>query len=280
MHLVFRTILAVLAALALAAPAAASERLVISGSTSLLPLTLRAAEAYMRLHPDLRISVDARGTLNGTRALLDGLADLAGASRETWQRELAWARKRGMELVSTPVARGCVVCVVDPSNPVKGLSLAQLRDIYTGRIRSWKEVGGLDHDIAVLSRDFNSGTYSVFRDAVLGKERVRPDALMLASNGAMHEAVAGNPRAIGYLSISYLTPKVKALALDGQLPTPAAVDGGTYLLSRELYMLSAGPPKGAAARFLEFLRGPSGQDLARQEGYLPLNGSATPAAGK
>ncbi|MCB2185857.1 MAG: phosphate ABC transporter substrate-binding protein [Deltaproteobacteria bacterium] len=242
----------------------------ITGSTSLLPLLQRAAEQYQHLHPEVRISVAGRGSGDGARSIIDCTADLAACSREIKPTEEKLAQQKGVTPVKHLVARGAVVPVVDPANPVNGLTLEQLRDIFAGRTRNWQDVGGRDQPITVISRDSNSGTFEIFRGIVLGKERMRPDALLMASNGTMSQAVSGNPLALGYLSIAYLNPKVKALTVNGVAASLATVQNHTYPLSRSLYILTAGPARGVLKDFIDFLQGPLGRRIALEEGYVPL----------
>ena len=256
--------------LCLCLPAARAEQVTVTGSTSLLPLAQSAAEAYMNKHPQARISVAGRGSADGARSILDKTSDLAGASRELKPIELSLAKSRHMSLVTHPVALGCVVPVVDHDNPLKNITMAQLKDIYSGKIKNWSELGGPDRRIAVMTRDSNSGTQEVFKKVVMKRNRIRPDALMLASNGAMVQAVAGNRAAIGFVSIAYLEPRLKALTVDGLKASPANVKNGKYPLKRMLYLLTAGQPSGETKRFLDFLKSPEVISIIQKEGFIPL----------
>ena len=249
---------------------ALAEQLTVTGSTSLLPLAQSAAEAYMKKHPEARISVAGRGSADGARSILDQTSDLAGSSRELKPMELSLAKARHMSLVTHPVAMGCVVPVVDKHNPVDNITLAQLKDVYGGKMKNWKQLGGPDLKMAVMTRDSNSGTQEVFKKVVMQKARIRPDALMLASNGAMVQAVAGNKAAIGFISIAYLEPRLKALSVNGLKACPENVKNGKYPLKRTLYLITAGEPTGNTKRFLDFLRSPEGIEIVKHEGFIPL----------
>jgi phosphate transport system substrate-binding protein len=263
-------VLLLISALLPYADASAQETISIAGSTSILPFTQHAAEVYMERHPEVRISVAGRGSSVGIRGIIDNTADIADVSRELSKKELKLCAQRGIKPVTHQVALGCVVPVVDKSNPISGLSLAQLKDIFTGKIDSWQALGGPAKPIAVMNRDSNSGTFVMFRLMVLDQARVRPDALMLASNGAMVQAVSGNPLALGYVGLGYLGPELKALAVDGIPVSMANVRNGTYPLSRPLYLITRGEPKGALRDFLEFVLGPEGQMIAQEEGLVPI----------
>jgi phosphate transport system substrate-binding protein len=255
---------------ALGHPARAAETISIAGSTSLLPFTQHAAEAYMKRHPEVRISVAGRGSGVGIRGIIDCTADIAGVSRQMGKKELSLCEQRGVKPVTHKVALGCVVPVVDKSNQISGLSVAQLKYIYTGKISSWQALGGPAKPIAVMNRDSNSGTFVMFRLMVLDGARVRRDALMLASNGAMVQAVSGNQLALGYVGLGYIGPGLKPLSVNGIPISVANVRNGTYPLSRPLYLITRGAPKGAVKDFLEFVLGPEGQMIAQKEGLVPI----------
>jgi phosphate transport system substrate-binding protein len=267
-----RTLSALAGLLLLLAPAAGAEvNITIAGSTSLLPLAQRAAEVYMGLHPEVAISVSGRGSGDGLRFVLEGAADIAGASRNLKPREVAAAAKRGLSPHKLAVARGGVVPVVDVSNPLENITLSTLQAVYAGRIERWKELGGADKPIGVISRDSNSGTYEIFRQIVMKGERVRPDAMLMASNGTMAEAVAGNRWALGYVGLGYLNTRLKALKVNGVAPSPQGIRSGDYPLSRLLYFVTPGPPAGEVKKFMDFLTGPQGREIILAEGLIPLH---------
>jgi len=270
MKTVFTLILPVLLALSLAWPATGRESISVAGSTSLLPLSQHLAEAYMLRHPEVRVSVAGRGSGVGVRAIIDGTADVAGVSRELSAREIDFCGKRGVKPVAHLAALGCVVPVVDRANPAASLSLEQLKEVYAGKINSWRALGGQARPIAVMNRDTNSGSLVLFRLLVMGGDRVRPDALMLASNGAMAQAVAGNPLALGYVGLGYLEPRLKPLAINGVSASLATVRSGAYPLSRRLYMLTRGRPQGRVKEFLDFMAGPEGQEIVKRQGLIPV----------
>ena len=253
------------------APApAAGQEIKITGSTTVLPIAQKAAEVFMRLHPEARISVAGTGSGDGIKAIIDGTADIGDSSREMKPKELALARQKGVNPVATAVALDCIVPVVHPANPVGDLSLEQLRDIYAGKARAWKQVGGEDKPLVAVSRDTSSGTFEVWNDHVLGKARVRPDAQMQASNGAVAQAVAGNKYAIGYLGIGYLNPQVKALTVGGVAASAQSARDQTYPIARPLLMYTTTAPSSLVKQFLDFLLGPEGQKIVLAEGFVPV----------
>ncbi|MFP4476746.1 MAG: phosphate ABC transporter substrate-binding protein [Desulfatibacillaceae bacterium] len=250
---------------------AMAEMLQIKGSTTVLPVAQRVAEEYMKENPDVKISISGGGSGNGIKALIDGTTDIANASRFIKDKEVKMAVDNGHYPVPFGVAFDCIIPVVHPSNTVKNLTLAQLKDIYMGKIRNWKEIGGPDRDIVVISRDTSSGTYEVWEKIVLEKERVTPRALLQASNGAVHQAVAGNKNAIGYIGFGYLSDKVQGTTVNGVEGTPKTAKSGAYSISRVLYMFTDGWPEGEAMNFMMYMLHPEkGQVLVEKEGFVPL----------
>jgi len=250
--------------------AALAGSIVIKGSTTVLPLAQRAAEEFLKQHPDVSISVSGGGSGNGIKALLDGSTDIADASRYVKDKEIDMAKGKGIEFVAHVVALDCVVPVVHPSNNITNLTLDQLKDIYTGKIVNWKEVGGADKPIVIISRDTSSGTYEVWYKLVLRKKKVTPRALLQASNGAVAQAVANNKYAIGYVGIGYLNDDLKGLTVNGIKATVASARDGSFPVSRELYMFTNGEPTGDTKAFLDFVKSAEGQKIAEQEGFVAL----------
>ncbi|MBW2108487.1 MAG: phosphate ABC transporter substrate-binding protein [Deltaproteobacteria bacterium] len=244
--------------------------LVIKGSTTVLPIAQRAAEAFMKTHQDINVSVSGGGSGNGIKALIDGTTDIADSSRFIKNKEIKAAMERGVFPVPHRVALDCVVPVVHPSNPLEDISLDRLKDIYTGKIRNWKALGGPDKPIVVISRDTSSGTYEVWEHKVLHKERVTSRALLQASNGAVAQAVAKNKYAIGYVGIGYLNKELRPLKINGAEATPTTALNGTFPVSRELFMFTRGWPTGDAITFINFVVSPAGQEIVQEEGFVPM----------
>jgi len=254
-----------------AGPALAEESITITGSTTVLPIAQKAAEVYMGKNPGVRISVAGTGSGDGIKSVIDSTADIGDASRDMKKKEIALAKKKGVTPKKNVVALDCIVPVVNPVNPVSDLSLAQLKDIYAGKIKNWKAVGGNDKVIVVVSRDSSSGTFEVWNKRVLGKKvRVRPDAQLQASNGAVAQAVAGNKYAIGYVGIGYLNPKLKGLTVGGVKASAKTAMDKSYPIARGLYMFTDSSPKPAVKKFIAFVMGPEGQKIAEDEGFVPV----------
>ena len=224
----------------------------------------------MNKYPGARISVAGTGSGDGIKALIDGQTDIAMASREMKSKEIKMAEGKGVKAVRHVVGLDCIVPVVHPSNKVKNLTKAQLMDIYMGKVKTWKAVGGDDKPIVVISRDSSSGTFGVWKKRVLGGGRVRPDAQLQASNGAVAQAVAGNKYAIGYVGIGYLNAKLKGLTVDGVMASAKTALDKTYPIARALNMYTKGEPKGQVKAYLDFLKSEAGQALVKKEGFVPL----------
>lgn len=243
----------------------------IKGSTTVLPIAQKIAEAFMKEYPHIQISISGGGSGNGIKALIDGTTDIADSSRFIKQNEVKMAVSKGRYPVPFAVAFDCIIPIVHPKNPVSNLTLQQLREIYTGKIRNWKQVGGVDKKIVVVSRDTSSGTYEVWEKKVLKKARVYPGALLQASNGAVVETVAKNKYAIGYIGLGYLTKEVKQVKINGILGTPETALDGSYPVSRPLFMFTNGWPKKDVAKFINYVLNPyKGQKLVKEVGYIPL----------
>jgi phosphate transport system substrate-binding protein len=251
------------------------------GSDTLVNLALAWAEEYMKLHPDVRISVTGGGSGTGIAALINGTVDIANASRQMKPEEVDSAKGNGITPVEFVVARDAIAVVVHPSNPVDGLTLRQISDIYTRKITNWREVGGKDRPIVLLSRESNSGTYVYFLENVIrmgdkdSELLFSPDTLLMPSSEGISAEVRQNPNAIGYDGLGYVTPDQKMIAVstdaDGPyvLPSVETVNDYSYPIARPLYMYTAGEPIGRVKAYLEWVRG-EGQAIVPRLGFVPL----------
>lgn len=255
----------------LIASTAMAGNIVIKGSTTVLPIAQKVAEAYMKVNPDVSISISGGGSGNGIKAIIDGTTDIADSSRFIKDKEVSQAVGNSVYPVPFAVAYDCIVPIVHPSNSVQNLSLDQLKGIYKSEITNWKEVGGPDLKIVVVSRDTSSGTYEVWEEKVMKKERVSPGALLQASNGAVAQAVAKNKNAIGYIGLGYLNDEVKGVTVNNIKGTSETTLNGTYPISRALYMFTKGWPTGDIANFINYVTHPDkGQKMVGEIGFVPL----------
>ncbi len=244
--------------------------IVINGSTTVLPVVQKVGEAYMEANPSVNISLSGGGSGNGVKALIDNLTDIAMASRKIKDSEVEKAKKNGVEPHAFAVGLDALVPVVHPSNPVADLSLEQLRDIYTGKIENWSEVGGKDGEIVVVSRDTSSGTYETWEHFVMKGERVMPGALLQASNGAVVQALSKNPNAIGYIGFGYLNDDVKATKVGGLEATPETALNKSWPLARELWLYTNGAPAGDVKGFMDYALSAEGQKYVKEVGFIPF----------
>jgi phosphate transport system substrate-binding protein len=225
----------------------------------------------MKENPEVSISLSGGGSGNGIKAIIDGTTDIADSSRFIKGKEVKLAVEKGVYPVPFRVAYDCIVPVVHPSNPIKDISMDQLKALYKGEIKNWKDVGGIDKKVVVISRDTSSGTYEVWNKKVMKKDRVYPGALLQASNGAVAQAVAKNKYAIGYIGLGYLNKDVKALSISGIVGSEETTLDGTFPISRPLFMFTQGWPEGETVKFLNYVLHPAkGQKLVGEAGYVPL----------
>ena len=256
--------------LGISAGSAMAAQLVVNGSTTVLPIAQAAAEAFMESHPKANISISGGGSGNGIKGIIDGTSSIAGSSRFIKQSEIEAAVNKGTYPVPFAVAVDAILPVVHPSNPVKDLTIEQLRDIYTGKIKNWTELGGPDKRIAAVTRDTSSGTFEVWEEKVMNKEKIVPQTQVVASSGAMVQSVAGNPGAIGFIGIGYLDKSTSALKVNGIEGTAKNALSGSYPVSRYLYMFTKGWPTGETMEFINFILSDAGQKIVAASGFVPI----------
>jgi len=267
-------------------PPQAQTDIVNKGSDTMVNLALAWAEAYRQVAPSVSISVTGGGSGTGLAALINGTVDLANASRQIKPEEIEEARANGVEPTETVVARDAIAVIVHRANPVDHLTLAQISDIYSGVINNWSVVGGADRPIVRLSRETNSGTHVYFLEKVLrlgqpdNNTLFAADTLLLPSSEGIAAEIAYNENAIGYDGLGYVTGDMKVIAVAEDpagpfyLPSAETVNRGEYPIARDLYMYSPGRPTPQAQAYLDWILGPTGQDLVSSLGFVPLK--ATP----
>ena len=248
----------------------AADTIVIKGSTTVLPVAQGTLEAYMKKNPGVQMSLSGGGSGEGVKALIDKTTDIANSSREIKKEEVALAQKRGIKPIAHVVAFDAIIPVVNPKNKITNLSIDQLSQIYQGKITNWKEVGGEDLKIVVISRDSSSGTFESWDHFVMKKAKVTPKAQMLASSGAVVTAVAKNRYAIAYVGIGYVNKSVKPLKVNGINASIKTAMSKEYPFSRELYMYTNGEPTGQVAKYISFVKSAEGQKIVAKEGFVPL----------
>ncbi len=249
---------------------AKEKRITIAGSTTVLPIAQATAEAFMDIHPDVNITVRGGGSSVGIASIISGTVDIGDASRHIKTKEILKAKELGVNPVENVIANDGIAVVIHPTNPIEKLSINQLKGIYTGKINNWKELGGPNMPIVVISRDVSSGTFEVFNKFILEGSKLKEGALMLASNNAVASTVATTPGAIGYVGLGYLNPKIKAIKVEGIMPTVKTVQNKTYPLSRTLHMYTNGKPKGLVKEYIDFVLSPAGQKIVEEMGFIKI----------
>ncbi len=251
--------------------AAEQGKVVVKGSTTVLPITMKALEAFKSIKPGISISVEGSGSGNGIKSLLDGTCDMANSSREMKKEELDKAKAAGLKIKEIAVSYDMIVPVVHPSNKVKNLTTDQLKGIFDGTITNWNQVGGDDLKIVVVSRESSSGTYEYWNESVMKKTDTRKDSLMQASNGAVVNTVANNKKTIGYIGFGYMDNSVKGLDVNGIPATLKNGKSGKYPVSRKLYVYVNEKNYSAEAKaFVSYILSKEGQKLVAEAGFIPL----------
>ena len=249
----------------------------IKGSDTMVNLCQAWAEAFMAAHPKVNIAVTGGGSGTGIAALIGGTCDLAAASRKMTPKEVAAASAQGATPHEWIVALDGLAVVVHPENSVKRLTLEQLANLFTGKIRNWQALGGANKTAVLLSREVNSGTHVYFKEHVLGAfKEFTPEALLLSSSQAIVDEVATNPAAIGYYGMGYLNSKNAIVAIaktstDAYVtPTEETVRSNAYPISRPLFLYAHGVPQGVVKTFLDFVMSAEGQDVVRRIDFVPV----------
>ena len=254
----------------------------IKGSDTMVNLGQAWAEKYMEKNAGNFVAVTGGGSGTGLSSLISGTCSIAMSSRNIKEKEMALARQKGINPSEIKVALDGLAVVVNPGNPINKLTLSQLAYIFTGRITNWREVGGKDEKIVILSREVNSGTHVYFKEHVLrrsdpnGREEFASSALMLSSSQAIADEVAGNSAAIGYYGMGYVSKKQKLIAVakdefsEYETPTIENVINGKYPISRPLFLYSNGTPEGLVKKFVDFTLSKEGQDIVLATDFVPV----------
>jgi len=239
--------------------------LTVTGSTTVMPIAEVAAAEFEAANPGKRVLVSGIGSSAGIEAVTKGTCDIGTSSRDLKPEE------KTLGLVDIKIALDAIAVIVNPSNPVTGLTKTQVSDIFQGKIKNWKEVGGPDLEIGLVNRDEASGTREAFSKFVLGTADFDPSAAVLPGTGQVRSVVAQASGAIGYISLGFVDPSVKPLAIDGIPANETTVGNGTYPLSRYLHFLTKGEPTGLAKAYIDFVLSPKIQEsVVRDAGFLPV----------
>lgn len=250
----------------------AEESIVIDGSTTVGPIAKAFAEYYMGINKDVNITVSESGSGNGAKSLINGTCQVADMSRFMKANEFKAAAAKGIMPVAHVVALDGLPILVHPGNPIKQLTVEQVRNIYMGKITNWKEVGGPNKKIVSISRDTNSGTYETFHKLVMKKQKIAEGCEYAGSNGAVRSRVQSTPNAIGYAGLGFVDKTVKALSINGIYPTRKTVSSGKYPIARPLFMFTDGYPKMGSHvyQFVTLHLTKQGQEIVERIGFVPV----------
>jgi phosphate transport system substrate-binding protein len=247
-----------------------ANTVVVTGSTTVLPIAEIAREDYEKAHPEAQIQVSGVGSSAGIEAVAAGTAQIGTSSRDLKDTE------KNLGLVDSPIAFDGIAVIVNPANPVKNLSTEQLQRIFAGLVTNWAEVGGNSLAIDLVNRDEASGTREAFKKLVMGDVPFDPAAAVLPGTGQVRDVVSRSEGAIGYISLGFVSPKfatrsVKALSVDGVAPTPKTVASGQYPIGRKLHFFTKGEPTGLAKEFTDYVLSSAIQNtVVVDAGFLPI----------
>jgi phosphate transport system substrate-binding protein len=248
------------------------ESLQIEGSTTVGPIADAFAEYFKNNYSDFDITIKKTGSGDGATALVDNRCDVAMMSRFMKESEFKKAIDNGVFPVAHVIAMDGVCVVVHPSNPVKDLTLEQVRDIYLGKIKNWKELGGPDLEIVPISRDTSSGTFETFHLIIMEKKNMAPDVEYVNSTPQMYSRVKTTVGAIGYVGIGFLDGYVRAVKLNGIMPSRETIVSGAFPVARPLYLFTNGYPElgSMTYKFCTFYLSELGQEIVEAKGYIPV----------
>lgn len=233
----------------------------LAGSTAFQPFAEKLADQYMKINPSINITVQGGGSAVGIQSANSGAAQIGMA-------DLVELPTEAKALTATIVAKDGIAIVVNPKNQITDLTTDQVRDIFNGKITNWKEVGGIDAPITVVSREAGSGTRSSF-ESIVKDIVLKKDALIQDSNGTIRETVANDPNSIGYLSHGLINEKIKPLKVDEQECTTENIIAGNYKIVRPIFLLVKGNLQGEIKNFIDYILSDEGQQTIKSLGLLP-----------
>lgn len=236
--------------------------MIVAGSTSVQPYAEILAEHFMVMNPQSPIDIQGGGSSAGITAAKSQSADIGMSSRSLKENE--------QDLWQVEIAIDGLVLIVNPKNSIENLSLDQIRDVYSGKITNWSQLGGSNTKINLIAREEGSGTRSAFTELVMGKIEITPKAIVQDSNGSVMQLVAGDPNAIGFISLGLVNEQVKALDLDGVKATAENIMNKTYTLARPFLFVANEEPTGLTKSFIDFVLSSEGQKILINEGLISI----------
>jgi phosphate transport system substrate-binding protein len=248
----------------------------IKGSDTVLPLTQKEAEVFMKKYPGSSIMVTGGGSGVGLAALQNGTTDIAMSSRKMKLDEKMKMQDAGKTFTEVIIANDALAVIVNPSNKISQLTREQVESIYTGKVTNWKEVGGDDMKIVVYSRETSSGTYEFFKEHVMNKKNFAPAVMLMPATGAIVQSVSQTKGAIGYVGLAYLETNVKALKVSYDsgktfvAPSVESAMNKSYPISRPLYYYYLNSVEKTVKPFIDFILSADGQKIVKEVGYVPV----------
>ncbi len=263
--------LAVLSILPGCAASADRREVIVTGSTTLLPITEVSGEMFSERNEGVSILVSGMGSSAGIESVSTGSSDIGTSSRELKDAELE------LGLSDTPVAYDAIAVIVHPSNPVDDLTTMEVRAIFSGVITNWKELGGPDMPIGLVNRDEASGTREAFSKIIMGDAQFDRGAVVLPGTGQVRSVIEDIEGAIGYISLGFVTDDVKAVSVDGIEASEESVVAGTYPVQRVLHFFTKGEVSDLARQYIDFVLSPDVQDtIVREAGFIPITAKEVP----
>jgi len=261
--------------LILSAMGLSAQKIVIKGSDTVLPLAQKEAEVYMKKHSGKSVTVVGGGSGVGIAALIDNSTDIAMASRKIKMDERMKLQEAGQGFKEVTIAWDALAVVVNPNNKVSKLTRQQLEDIFTAKVKNWKEVGGDDMPIVVYSRETSSGTYEFFKEHVMNRKNYASSVLNMPATGAIIQSVSQTKGAIGYVGLAYMNKEVKDIAVsyDGKNFVNASIEAArdkTYPVVRPLYFYYPNSKANSVKPFLDYVLSAEGQAIVNEIGYISL----------
>lgn len=250
----------------------------IKGSDTMVHLVSNWAEDFMRQYPSIQVSVTGGGSGTGIAALINGTTDIAASSRDIKDKEKKQAEEKGTRLKEVTVGSDGIAIIVNNNNPLNELSMSQIKDIFTGKITNWKQLGGPEQPILSYSRESSSGTYVFFQEHVLDKKDYAKSTRLMPATSGIVEAVSSDASGIGYVGLGYAQKtgdKVKVIAVKSDMkakaitPSEESVLDKSYPIARELYLYVPEKVSGASDQFVEYVLSKKGQEIVKESGYIP-----------
>lgn len=255
-----------------AAPEA--QTLKMSGSTTVYPVALKAAEVFMQKHPGTTIAVDQNSTGEGLVQFLNKEIDIANGTRPPKDAEYKEAESKGIDLQMTEISNDAVVVVTNKNNPLTNISREDLKKIfYTGEITDWAQItnGTKTGKINVYGTDpKNSGTAELFTQKVNDKGTFVEGYTILHPTPTVVPKIASDENGIAYTPLKWVDGSVNLLSVDGVVPSDKTILNAAYSLSRKMLIMTDGQPKGMTREFIEFILSEEGQRIVKEEGYIPI----------